>query len=210
VDQELTDIQLLDAWSEGDNASGNELVRRHFATLYRFFCSKVPHNASDLAQTTFLACLEARDRFRGDASFRVFLLAIARRQLFNHYRRSRPETPLIDLAATSVHALGESPSRLLARQDEQQLTLAAMRRLPLDLQICLELFYWESMKQAEMALVLDIPEGTVKSRLSRARGELRRFIQELAEEPGLGARTADDFERWARSLRRVLGQEQTA
>ncbi len=200
----MNDIELLKAWGQGDDAAGNALVRRHFATLYRFFRSKDPEHAADLVQATFLAGLEARHRFRGDSSFRVFLLAIARRQLFNHYRRSRPHCDLRDLAASSAHALGGSPSRAIAKHEEQTLVLAAMRRLPVDLQICLELFYWERMKQSEMAEILEIPQGTVKSRLNRARNELRVRIEELATQPGLGARTADDFERWARSLRKVL------
>jgi RNA polymerase sigma-70 factor (ECF subfamily) len=203
----VDDVELLRAWGDGDDAAGNALVRRHFATLYRFFRSKVSENAADLAQATFLAALEAKDRFRGEASFRVFLLAIARRQLFNHYRRSRPHGPLTDVAETSVHALAGSPSKILARRDEQTLTPASMRRLPLDLQICLELFYWERRKQSEMAMILDIPEGTVKSRLNRARNELRGWIERLADEPGLGARTSDNFERWARSVRKVLDDE---
>ena len=66
-----------------------------------------------------------------------------------------------------------------AAAEVQRLVLEALRGLPLDHQIALELFYWEGMSVGELATVLGVPPGTVKSRLSRARENLREEIRAL-------------------------------
>ena len=77
---------LLEAWRAGDAAAGEVLFERHFDAIYAFFASKLTIDVSDLVQRTFLGCLEARDRFRGDCSFRTFLYAIARHELYGYFR----------------------------------------------------------------------------------------------------------------------------
>ncbi|WP_420829612.1 RNA polymerase sigma factor [Nannocystis pusilla] len=76
------------------------LFERHFESVYRFFCNKVPRDADDLVQETFLECVGAKERFRQDASFRTFLFAIARKVLLKYRERwaratrARSSTPL--------------------------------------------------------------------------------------------------------------------
>jgi RNA polymerase sigma-70 factor (ECF subfamily) len=79
---------------------------------------------------------------------------------------------------TSVCDAGGSPSQFAAVREAQAQVLDALHRLPLDLQITLELHYWEEMSVAEIAVVLEIPPGTVKSRLHRARERLREVLME--------------------------------
>jgi hypothetical protein len=63
------DAELLEAWGAGDKAAGEALFDRHFEAIYRFFQNKVgPGVIDDLVQQTFLGCVEAPDRFRGDSS----------------------------------------------------------------------------------------------------------------------------------------------
>ena len=100
--------------------------------------------------------------------------------------------------------LGTSPTGVLAAQDEHRLLLQALRHLPLDLQIALELYYWERMTQPDIGHVLGIPEGTVKSRLNRARNLAREKIAELAASRELATSTTGDLEGWARGLRTKL------
>jgi hypothetical protein len=79
--------------------------------------------------------------------------------------------------------------------------------LPLDDQILLELFYFEEMQGPDLAIVLSVPEGTVRTRLRRARALLEKAVSEL-EAAGEGARaTTDDIDRWAGSLRDVIRRE---
>ncbi len=199
------DLELLEAWRGGDDAAGEALFDRHFESIYRFFCNKIGRDVDDLVQQTFLGCLEARERLRGDASFRTFLFAVARKQLLR-YREGRyrgHNGP--DFQDSRVADLEASPTQMVVDHEEQGLLLRALRRLPVDLQIAVELYYWESLRSADLAVVLDIPHGTVRSRLRRARELLREQVQRLSEDPTLAESTLGDFERWMSSVQAKVG-----
>ena len=138
-----SDHELLTAWGDGDTAAGRELFGRHFTSIFRFFRNKVDDAADDLTQQTFVACLKAREGFRGDSSFRTFLFSIARRRLYDHLRlrlrRAPKEAALGERSIADIH--GPSPTRLIAAQQEQALLLRALRRLPVDMQVALELWH---------------------------------------------------------------------
>ena len=194
-----SDFELLDAWAEGDKEAARELVERHFASLYRFFRNKVSDGADDLVQDTLLATLQARARFRRDASFRTFLFQTARYVLSGHFRK-RGRSP-IDFASASAVDLSPSPSAIVVHDAEQRLLLEAMRRLSLDHQIVLELFYWEELKGPQLAEALEITEAAMRSRLHRARQELRSNLEVIAKSSDVLASTWTNLETWARSLR---------
>jgi RNA polymerase sigma-70 factor (ECF subfamily) len=166
-----TDLELLTAWRGGDLAAGDELVSRLWASISRFFRTKIGDDAADLISQTFLSCVESRDRIDGD-NVKAFVFAIARRRLADHLRR-RARVPALELAGSSLVDLGTGPATALARQQRRDLLLAGLARIPLDDQIALELTYFEGLSSRELASVLEIPENTVRSRLSRARDKLR-------------------------------------
>lgn len=177
------DSELLEQWRDGDKPSGNELFRRHFRSIRRFFRNKVPpDDVEDLIQRTFAGCVEGRDRFRGDASFRTFLFAVARRQLFKFLRdrasRERRVDP--DFGVSSIHALGQTPSSMMAKQQDHEILLQALQRVSVEHQTMLELFYWEGLSGAEIADVLNIAPPTVRTRLFRGRAALEKAFVELA------------------------------
>jgi RNA polymerase sigma-70 factor (ECF subfamily) len=202
-----SDLDLVTAWSAGDAAAGNRLLRRHFRTLFRFFRSKVDTGVEDLVQQTLLACAESAHRFRGDSSFKTYLLAIARTQLLMHLRRFSRKGKQIDQLDTSIADVLGSPSLALAGKDEQHLVLAALRHIPVDLQIAVELYYWEELRVDDIAVVMEIPSGTVKSRLNRARRLVREWIEHAEQFPAaLRHSTTGNVEGWARSLRDKLQQ----
>lgn len=199
------DAELLAAWRTGDANAGSELFERHFRSLSRFFASKVGDDIDDVLQATFLACVEGRHRIRDGASFRAYLFAIARRELFAHYRR-KAHAPLPDIESLSVADLAPSPSNVVAHKAEQRVVLEGLRRLPLDYQIVLELTYWEDMSDRDVADVLDVPHGTVKSRIRRARIALDEHIEALSASPALLASTRENLDAWARGLRETVGR----
>ena len=84
--------------------------------------------------------------------------------------------------------------------------LAALRTIPLDLQVAIELFYWEEMTTEEIGVVLEIPGGTVRSRLRRARESLRDAIGKVAQNEGVAQSTIQNLEEWANSLRGLLAK----
>lgn len=196
-----TDHELLSAWQGGDDKAGSELVRRYFARIWSFFDGKVASNVDDLAQRTFLACTAARERIDPERSFRTYLFGIARKQLLQHYARLHRDSGIGELGDQPLDVLERSPSQLVAHHRDQKLLVRALRSIPLDLQIVIELFYWEEMPLGEIAGVVEIPEGTVKSRLFRAKELLRARIDALASSPELARTTMDDLERWSKSLR---------
>lgn len=206
---DATDHALLQAWRDGDDKAGTTLVRRHFESLSRFFRQKAADHRTDLMQRTWLGCVESRDRVPDHVPFKVYLLGIARRVLIHHYRSKSKDartSPADDAGPTDTET--PTPTGALAMVDEEKLLLQALRRLPLDMQLTLELFYWESLKIDEVAQVLEIPPGTVKSRLSRAKTLLREQIQELEAPNEVAMSTEANLDKWARSIRRFLDRSE--
>lgn len=202
------DVRLLDEWRAGDTRAGEVLFDRHFDSIYRFFSSKARDDAQELVQRTMTACLEKRDHVRKATSFRAFLFGVARFELLRHlrsvYRRSRRECALLE---ASIEDLLPSPSVAAAQKREHRLLLEALRRIPIDLQIVVELHFWEELTTQEIAEVVGIPPGTVKSRLRRARERLSEQLELLATDPVVLRSTVEGLERWAADVKDLLGKE---
>ena len=169
------DWELLASWRAGDVEAGNQLVATHFQAISRFFRGKLGDDVEDILQQTFLACVEGRDRIEG-ASFRSYLFGVATRRLFDHLRSKYRGGREIVFSISSLADLGTTPSEGAARNERARLLQAALRQIPVDAQIALELAYWEGLSGAEIAVALDIELGTVRSRLSRARDHLREAV----------------------------------
>ena len=206
------DLELLDRWCAGDKQAGNDLFQRYFNSIYQFFESKVTGDVDELVQRTFLACVKSRDAFRRQCTFRTYLFTLARNELYR-YLRGRHRTDLaVDFGVTSLADIQTTPATRVARSRDHKRLLRALRTLPLDLQLLLELHYWEGMASAELASVFDIAQTTARTRLFRARSALRERMQVLANEPRLTSMTVEDLDEWARSLciqlsaQRNLGQ----
>ncbi len=202
------DLALLQRWRDGDVTAGSELFRRHFMGLYRFFVGKVTRDVDDLIQQTLLACIEGRDRFRGvgPASFRAFLYGIARNMLYGHYRKRSHER--FDAVETSLEDLAPSPSQVLDGAAEERVLAAALRRIPMDSQVLLELHYWEGLTHPELSEVMEVTQGVVKGRIHKAKEQLRAKVRELRMlGPGARDESSADLDRWVKSLPRPVGGE---
>lgn len=201
------DGALLAAWGDGDADAGRELFARHFEAIFRFFRTKADDELEDLVQATFLAALESRASFRGDASFRTYLFTIARHQVYAYWRKRQRRADEADVGSLSIEDLAPSPRSAVAERRERALLARALRAIPLELQIALELHYWEDLSGPELAAALELPEGTVRSRLRRGRELLEEKMQELAEgDDALFRSTVDGFDSWAASLKQHLAR----
>jgi RNA polymerase sigma-70 factor (ECF subfamily) len=194
-----SDGDLLLRWIAGDAAAGDELSRRYYWSVHRFFELKAPYLAEDLTQQTFLACVQARDRYLQLGSFRAFLFGIARRQLLRHLRSRHTQERLMDFGDHDAPGSGPTPSGLVAGHEEQRLLLRAISQLPIYLQMTLQLHYWEGLKSHEIGGALGIPTSTVTSRLALARAYIRK---QVGTHPRQRARESllSDLDGWAASL----------
>lgn len=174
-----SDLDLLDEWRAGDKEAGDALICRHFDAICRFFRGKLGDDVEDLIQRTFEISTARRGELRPDASFRGFLFGVARNLLLDHLRARYRRGPQEDISMCTLVDLGTSPSEAVHRGEREALIHEALRRIPLDQRIILELSHWENLSGREIAEVLEIQENTVRSRLSRARAALRDQIEEL-------------------------------
>ena len=199
---------LLRAWAEGDKGAGERLFARYYKPLTRFFVNKVRtmDEVEELVQRSFMAVLESAARYRGDSSVRTWVFGIARNLLRQFYDQRRREAGRRDDEEVSV-ADFDAPgaSTVLRAKAEQRLLLQALRTLPLETQVMLELFYWEDMKSREIGAVLGMPEGTVRSKLRKARSDLESILAKLSREPGLVESTVENLDGWAQGLRELWG-----
>lgn len=190
------DVELLERWRAGDRTAGESLVTRHFAALRRFFGNKTSRDPDDLTQTTFLRCVEQRETFAGRGTFRAFLFGVARNVLYEHYRAVYRTD--VDPAETSVADLDPTPSRLVSDVQWHRQLFDALRALPAEMQVLLELHYWEGLSTAELGEVFGSPQGTIKSRLHAARAELRERCRRRGVDLGVGLQAS--IPGWARDL----------
>lgn len=192
------DAQWLHAWRGGDQASGDALVRKHYAAVHRFFEVKATAVAEDLTQRTFLECAQSIERLERAASFRSFLFGIARNLLRQHIDRRRNDTEAADFE--DVPGRPTRVSMLVARRIEQQIVLRALAELPDDFSEVLQLYYWEGFSVREIGDAVGITPSLVSTRLHRAREQLREVTTRFAMRPPLKALLSAELEDVTRSI----------
>lgn len=167
------DFALMRGVARGDRAAFARLVERHHVALYRLFrrLGLDAHAAEDCVQDTFLRLLRAAPGYRAEAPFRAWLRALARNALVDWTRRRRQPLSLRD---PRDPALLERPD---AASHEPPLDLrAAIEGLSIKLREVVRLSVYDGLPHAEVARRLEIPEGTVKSRLHHALRRLREAL----------------------------------
>ncbi|MCS7221594.1 MAG: sigma-70 family RNA polymerase sigma factor [Anaerolineae bacterium] len=172
---------LVEAAQQGDLAAFNSLIEMHQQRAYHLALRIVrdAESAADVTQEAFLKAFRRLHLFRG-GSFRAWLLRIVMNACYDHLRRQRIRRALSleELIASSdgnwpASALIEGPERMVLRQELGERLSQAIDRLPVALRVVLILSDVEGLSYPEIAAAMDIPLGTVKSRLSRARAAVR-------------------------------------
>lgn len=199
------DRALLAAWRQGHDDAGQELFARHFDAVCRFFMTKVADGVDDLVQRTFLGCAERRESWPDDVAFRPYLLGIARNVLRRRFREKEYAGRRFDMLESSVAASGRTPSSIAHERRESAMLVVALQQLPVDHQIALELRFWEDMTVPEIAAVLEVPAGTAKTRLRRARALLDEALAKARA--GAAPPTETDIATWARRARAYLSSQ---
>ncbi len=172
------ELELLSQWCEGSDRAGDLLLRQCFPLLYRFFINKVGDATDDLIQQTLISCLRNREKILDSGAFRMYLFKIARSRLFDYLRAIRRQAGYVDddFEQVSVAQTGTSNTSRLGRAKAAVEVREALQRLPVELQLVVELHYWEEESTAQISAAIGVPQGTVKSRLRRARALLEKEL----------------------------------
>jgi RNA polymerase sigma-70 factor (ECF subfamily) len=191
------DDALYRAWMEGDHDAATTLIERYYDAIVRFFRTKLGDDVDDLVQRTFLGVAESGVRGVGVASFRAFLYGVARNVFLEHLRaatRDRQRAP--DFAVSSLVDLRTGIATRAARHESERLLTQCLQHLPVELQIAVELYYWEDVGIGELAEIQGVPAGTIKSRLHRARHLLREALGRMEAAPADKAAVGAALDAW--------------
>lgn len=183
------DLELVSSWQAGDLDAFATLVKRHEGRVFRLLMRMLGNReeAEDVAQETFLNLHRHGHRFRSESRFSTFVYRVAVNAALNRRRslgrkRARMETLAEKQAAGDNLPQGpRGPEDATAGGEVQKRVQAAISELPPNLRAPLVLYDIEGRAYAEIAEVLGVAEGTVKSRIHRARSALRGLLGDLVE-----------------------------
>jgi RNA polymerase sigma-70 factor (ECF subfamily) len=199
-DQQQTGL-LVRRCLSGDATAWEEIVRLHnrriYNLCYRFTSS--PDDAQDLTQDVFIKVYRTLGSYDIDkGAFTTWLTTLTRNLLVDHFRRSRQDriTDSIDAGlreeedslslSNRLEDQAPTPDDRLASKETQKLVQLALARLSPDLREAVILRDLQDLDYKEIALVLRVPEGTVKSRINRGRMELARLLSRNKKQVGNG------------------------
>ena len=170
---------------EGDLDAFEALVRLHQRMVYGLALSltRSHHDAEEIAQTVFLKTWKGLKTFRGEASLSTWLYRLTRNACTDHLRQNRKRSGDRSLEDPDLAPLANQapmPQEIMEQRELQQALMDAMEKLPEESRTVLLLREVEGFTYREIAQDLGLSEGTVKSRLSRARRALRETL--LADE----------------------------
>jgi RNA polymerase sigma-70 factor (ECF subfamily) len=185
------DAQLIQFCLRGDGPAWEELVRRHTRRVFNL-CYRFTGNATaaeDLSQEVFLRIYKTLGSYQSaQGAFPTWLTSVTRNLLVDHYRRTRRDrlTDSIEDTMPQIeekHAPTRSPDRQAQASELSEQLQRGLARLSPELREAVILRDLQEMEYSEIRAVLQIPEGTVKSRINRGRIELARILEEMGIRP---------------------------
>ena len=186
----LTEAQLLERCRAGEVDAFDDLMARHQQRVFNLclWLLREHDTANDAAQETFIRAFRAIHNFRGDCAFSTWLHRIAVNVAGDSTtKRKRGPLTLSDITTDDspppepAAPLRENPLETLARNERQQVVREALNQVSEHHRVVLVLFDIQGYSYEEIAAVLELPIGTVKSRLNRARAALRDKLETRRE-----------------------------
>ncbi len=178
---------LIEQCLAGDQAAWEQIVRLHWRRVFNIAYKFVGKHdeAEDLTQDVFLKLFKSLGTFDRRANFQTWLISVSRNLCIDHYRSVRKERETIDRSVDAGELTPASsdigPLRQLERSDRRAMLHAALQKLPPTLRTAVLLRDIHELTYQEIAKQLELPEGTVKSRINRGRTELARQIRRTRE-----------------------------
>ena len=183
--QPLTPDSLIEQCLAGDQRAWEQIVRQNWRKVFNVAYKFVGKHdeAEDLTQDIFLKIFRALSTFDRRANFQTWIISISRNLCIDHYRsvRKERETMARDVDASQLTPVSRErgPHGQLEQTDLRELVRLALAELPPALRQAVVLRDLQEFSYQEIADKLDLPEGTVKSRINRGRLELARQIRRL-------------------------------
>ena len=178
--------ELVDRCRKGDDDAWRDLVDRFgprvYAIAYHFTLKR--EDAEELSQEIFLKLFENLHRYDGGFPLVAWVLSVSRNLCIDRYRRRKREKSfrfVSDDAVTALLKAEDDPANAALRKERTQLLFSALAEIPEDLAEILILRDLNGLAYEEIGKALELPDGTVKSRLFRARAEVARNIRERHE-----------------------------
>jgi RNA polymerase sigma-70 factor, ECF subfamily len=196
VDASDTDERLVRRFQEGSADAFEVLVQRHGTRVYNL-CFRIlgdPEEAADASQDTFLAALRKLDTFRGDSAFTTWLHRVAVNACYDSLRRKR-RRPLLQIVRDEDD---DRPEPSLPSPDHADQVVfsvdvgRALMEVPEEFRVVLVLADVQDLPYDEIARMLEIPVGTVKSRVFRGRAALGRALGAARGEPSRASRASEE------------------
>jgi RNA polymerase sigma-70 factor (ECF subfamily) len=185
------DAQLVQQCLQGDGSAWEELVRRHTRRIFNI-CYRFTGNgteAEDLSQDVFLRVYKTLGSYRSaHGGFATWMTSVTRNLLIDHYRRTKRDriTDSLEDSMTVVEnkeSAGRRPDQQLLLGELSSQVQTALTKLSPELREAVILRDLQQLEYNEIRQVLDVPEGTVKSRINRGRIELARILQQMGVRP---------------------------
>jgi RNA polymerase sigma-70 factor (ECF subfamily) len=188
----MDEQSLIAAAQRGSMDAFNELVLAYQDQVYNLAYRIMgdPASASDAAQEAFISAYQHIDGFRGEypSSFKSWLMRIVSNACYDELRRRkrRPTTSIEDFetdeeANPALVSETEGPEEYVQREEMARVIQTGIQTLPADQRVTLVLSDVQGFSYDEIAEMTDVPLGTVKSRLARARGKLRDYLRDQGE-----------------------------
>ena len=191
MSEQLTDQMLVEKVQLGDQKAFNLLVIRYQHKVASLISRYVPQgDVPDVAQEAFIKAYRAIGSFRGDSAFYTWLYRIAVNTAKNYLVAQGRRPPSNDLDASDVenfetsNALKEisNPENLMLSEELRRVVFQTIESLPEDLRVAITLRELDGLSYEEIAVIMDCPVGTVRSRIFRARESIDNKVQPLIQE----------------------------
>lgn len=191
---QVEDGMLIERSRQGDRKAFDQLVAKHQQRAYQYAyrLTRDPEEASDVVAESFIRMFKALDNFKGDSAFTTWMYRIAT-NCFLDIRKKKKSKPAISLEATVQTNDGEvsyqfedknaSPHEEAERNETMAAVQSAIELLPEYQRAIIMMYHGEMQSYEEIAESLNLPIGTVKSRLNRARLSLRNLLEPAGLDP---------------------------
>lgn len=178
--------KLVERCRQGEDEAWRELVDRFgqkvYSVAYHFTLKR--EDAEELSQEIFLKIFESLDRYNGGFPLIAWIVALARNLCIDRYRRRKREHSfrfVSDDAVAPMLRSADDPAAEALKKERTKILFSALAEIPEDLAEILVLRDLDGLAYEEIGKALELPDGTVKSRLFRARAEVARKVRERHE-----------------------------